>query len=495
MIITADTTLPGTASNTLELPLTGTDVTVDWGDGNVINYPTGGLQSHTYGVGGVKTVEITSPTGSFQGLKYSFFDDDSNDRKKITDVTQWGSTNWPDMRNAFRSCFNLTTISAADAPDLSSVTDMTRAFMFCIGLTSFPTHWDLSGVEIFDRTWEGTLAMLTGFDSYDLTSATTLKRAWYQYSNLAGLQSWGCTTSTALTSIRETWYKCDLSDCLSDTELRQPTLYKWNLSAAGTNEYYITTLADGDPGLAGDIRAIDENGTAMVLGSTESLAPGEYGVNIHGASDPDGLGFNTLYARLTDNTDPDSKPVGYLTMTEGGVFPYFEMSNVVDAAAPWVITGVRQFEPGLSFASAEDIEGILFGCGFIGLEGEILPSDWVFPKVTNALAAFQSAANINWSVAPLMPALTNGTDAWQGAGAMTSEQYEEFLINSRDVNPNNSVVLHAGTSKRTADAQDAYIDLLFRFWVITDGGMLDDYILDENGYVVRDENGDPLIAP
>jgi len=494
MKITANTTYAGTATDTLELPLQGTNVTVDWGDGNIINYPTPGVESHTYAsaVDENKLIEISSTTNTFTGLKYSFFDDNSNDRKKITGVSEWGSAPWPDMKNAFRSCSNLISLSATDTPNLDSVLDMTRAFQFCTGLTSFPTTWTLSGVQDFTRTWEGTTNMLTGFNNYDLSGATTLERTWYQYVDKVGLKSWNCTTSTALLDLRETWYKCDLSECIANIDIIDPSIYQWTLSGSGTNEYYLTRIDGLDPsGLTFDIANIVEDPLIMLCVDTPgALSPGCYAVGNN-----DTLGFNTVYVRLTDSADPSTKPGYYLTLRDTAVFPEFESSAVTDYAAPWVITNLRNLHPDISFAAATDIQGIIFGAGFMGLNKEIMGANFTFPEVTNALAACQSAANLILSVPPLMPKMTNGVDCFKGVGMIATDLYAAVLVNFRDVNPNNSVTYHAGTSLRNADAQDAYVVLIAapRSWTITDGGMLEDYLLDEDGFTIRDEFGNPII--
>ena len=64
-----------------------------------------------------------------------FFINNGPDRERLTNVTQWGTTNWTSMERAFYGCSNLN-ISATDVPNLSEVTNMSQMFRSCINLNS-----------------------------------------------------------------------------------------------------------------------------------------------------------------------------------------------------------------------------------------------------------------------------------------------------------------------------------------------------------------------
>ena len=112
-VITVDTTLPGSASDTFQLPTTGGgyDAVVDWGGGATTSLSgTPGLVSHTYATSGVKTIVITPNTPS--GFPQIYFNGQNDDRKILT-VEQWGTTEWRSMARAFEGCVYLT-ITASD---------------------------------------------------------------------------------------------------------------------------------------------------------------------------------------------------------------------------------------------------------------------------------------------------------------------------------------------------------------------------------------------
>lgn len=85
--------------------------------------------------------------------------------------------------------------------------------------------------------------------------------------------------------------------------------WKWTASGSGTNEYYLEAAAGGDPGIGAEPAQLTEDGAPMNGGTAGSLTAGtwDYGDN-------DTLGFNTIYVRLSDGVDPDTKPFDYLQM-------------------------------------------------------------------------------------------------------------------------------------------------------------------------------------
>jgi len=81
---------------------------------------------------------------------------------------------------------------------------------------------------------------------------------------------------------------------------------KWTLSAVGTSVYYCDILAGGDPNILEPARVL-ENFEEMTKGTATSLTAGQWDYG-----DYDTLGFSTVYVRISDNTDPDTKDAGYL---------------------------------------------------------------------------------------------------------------------------------------------------------------------------------------
>ena len=82
--------------------------------------------------------------------------------------------------------------------------------------------------------------------------------------------------------------------------------YIWTISGSGTNEYYVTLVGSENPNLIKPDK-LYENSVEISEASIGSLTAGSwaYGNN-------DDLGWNTIYVRLTDNVDPDTKASGYI---------------------------------------------------------------------------------------------------------------------------------------------------------------------------------------
>jgi hypothetical protein len=85
------------------------------------------------------------------------------------------------------------------------------------------------------------------------------------------------------------------------------TKFQWTLSASGTSEYYLEAAGGGNP-LINVPTQVWGNKIEMTEGTAGTLSAGEWDY-----ADNDTLGFSTVYVRLTDSTDPDTKSTGWIT--------------------------------------------------------------------------------------------------------------------------------------------------------------------------------------
>ena len=112
--------------------------------------------------------------------------------------------------------------------------------------------------------------------------------------------------------------------------------WKWAASGSGTSEYYLTTTADGDPAIA-EPAAVWANKVALTAGDLGTLAAGTWGWG-----DNDTLGFDTLYVRLSDSTDPDTKADYYVQFMAGVSFNIYKESRgyfgwILNVPQPWAV--------------------------------------------------------------------------------------------------------------------------------------------------------------
>lgn len=113
----------------------------------------------------------------------------------------------------------------------------------------------------------------------------------------------------------------------------------WVASGSGTSEYYYN---DGDDFSfylkTMQVLQVIANGNDLAQGDIGSLAAGEWGIG-----DNDSLGYDTIYVRLTDGADPDSKADAYLCAafaypcagaSEAMILPVFSETGVTAKVRP-----------------------------------------------------------------------------------------------------------------------------------------------------------------
>jgi hypothetical protein len=85
-------------------------------------------------------------------------------------------------------------------------------------------------------------------------------------------------------------------------------LWSWTASGSGTNEYYLRTAANGNPGFVAQPDSVYINGSAATEGTVGSLTAGQWDYG-----DNDTLGYSTIYVRLSAAPqDPDDRDPFYV---------------------------------------------------------------------------------------------------------------------------------------------------------------------------------------
>lgn len=176
-ITTWKTDNPGPSIDTsIRIPIDGTgyNFEVDWSyDGLTFNVEDTftdaqlgiGYAGHNYGAGneGTYTVAIR---GTFPRIYFN----NSGSKEKILTIEQWGNIAWDSFYSAFMGCSNLNiTNLSIDNPDLSNVTDMSRALMRCNAFNGDITGWDVSSVtNLYQIFWRSPFNQDIG--SWDVSS-------------------------------------------------------------------------------------------------------------------------------------------------------------------------------------------------------------------------------------------------------------------------------------------------------------------------------------
>jgi len=137
--------------------------TIDWGDGTAIQTVTSqGHQTHTYANAGVYDVKIS---GTFS--RFFFSSANYSQKRRLTDIKQWGNLNYENFENAFQSCIGLTSVSATDTPNTPSSFNFVNMFNGCTNLTSVNNigQFSLNGLINATDMFNGVTLTTSNYDS------------------------------------------------------------------------------------------------------------------------------------------------------------------------------------------------------------------------------------------------------------------------------------------------------------------------------------------
>ncbi len=176
-VITVKTDNPGSSSDT--------QFTIPTYPGETYNYnvdcnddgtdeSTGVTGDYTcnYSAAGTYTIRIKDNTGAKTGFPRIYFNGDG-DKEKLLTVEQWGTGQWTSMAHAFHGCNNLT-IPAADAPDLSNVTNMSYMFAGARTFNQDIGGWDTSNVTDMSGMFESADAFNGDIGGWDTSNVTNM---------------------------------------------------------------------------------------------------------------------------------------------------------------------------------------------------------------------------------------------------------------------------------------------------------------------------------
>lgn len=253
---------------------------VDWNnDGNYDFADIGltGSVTHDFGAPGTYTIRIR---GNFPRIYFN----GSGDREKILSVDDWGNIAWTSMASAFRGCSNLH-INANNAPDLSSVTDMSSMFAECSAINENINSWNVSNVT----NMFGLFSNATSFDQ-DLNnwSVSNVVNMAFMFSNTPFNKDIGSWNTSSVQSMRNMFneaiaFNQDISSwdtsSVSDMEIMFTNATSFNQDISGWNTANVTNMnrmfllaSSFDQNLGGWNMENVTNVTSMLLGSGLSTA-------------------------------------------------------------------------------------------------------------------------------------------------------------------------------------------------------------------------------
>jgi surface protein len=162
-----------TANETLTIPMVTSNtydvVVISDTYNQVLLNQTGSTTTAAIPTSGTYQVGII---GNAQQIQFA----DTGDKLKIYDVKQWGTdVAWTSFEDAFNGCTNLD-VTATDAPNLSSVTTMLRAFRNT-DLTTFNNinNWNVSSVNNMAGMFLNSTSFDQDISNWNTGSVTTMQ--------------------------------------------------------------------------------------------------------------------------------------------------------------------------------------------------------------------------------------------------------------------------------------------------------------------------------
>ena len=200
------------ADESITLPLVGTDITINWGDGST----TAGVSTpvdHTYNTAGDYTVQITG------GLERFHLDGLQPNAGRLISIDQWGDTRWTTMDAAFDGATNMV-YRATDTPDLGLVSDMSRMFAGAAAFDGDLSSWDVSKVTNMESMFRGASSFNQPLNNWNVSSVTDMTGMFYYASSFnQPLNSWDVSSVSDMGSM---FYEV--------TDFNQP-LNTWDVSS------------------------------------------------------------------------------------------------------------------------------------------------------------------------------------------------------------------------------------------------------------------------
>ncbi|CAM1343569.1 BspA family leucine-rich repeat surface protein [Tenacibaculum amylolyticum] len=152
------------------------DYHIDWGDG-IIERNVTGDSFHTYANPGVYTVKII---GDFPHLylyktrpQFARGVRSNTNNGQLMSVEQWGAIEWASFYGMFYGAENLE-INATDAPNLTNVQSMERAFVNATNFNNDISNWDVSNVTNMSQMFLNATSFNQDISGWNTSKVTTM---------------------------------------------------------------------------------------------------------------------------------------------------------------------------------------------------------------------------------------------------------------------------------------------------------------------------------
>ena len=373
-VTTWKTTAPG---QSITIPARGT-YTIDWGDGTV-EEGVRGSQSHRYDSAGTHTVRISD---GITGLHLN----GQGGARKLVSIDQWGTAQWKSMHEAFQGASNMK-YNAADAPDLSRVSDASYMFDGASSFNGNLSSWDVSSVTDMSYMFTRASSFNGDISSWDVSSVTDMTD---MFSNAASfnqpLDSWDVSS---VTSMIDMFYYA--------SSFNQP-LDSWDVSSV----VHISRMFSNAPSFNQPLDSWDVSSVTNMRGMF-STSPS----------------FNQPLDSWNVSSVTVMRAVFYGTTSFNQPLNSWDVSSVTDMGS--MFKNAASFNQPLDFwdvSSVTDMNGMFRGAS--SFNGDI--SGWDVSSVTDMFTMFRGASSFNqplssWDVS----SVTSMTWMFDGASSFNGD--------------------------------------------------------------------------
>ncbi len=465
-VITVQTDNAGTSNTTqFTIPTVGSgyDYNVDC-DNDGINDATAQTGDTTcdysaLGGAGTYTIRIKDNSGAGTGFPRIYFNN-GGDKLKMLTISQWGMGAWSSMAYAFYGCANLT-LTAADAPDLSQLTDMGYMFRDASAFDGDTAGWDTSTVTDMGNIFNGAASFNGDLANWDTSNVTDMSYM-FAYTNTfnGDLASWDTSNVTDMCYMfyNAPSFNGDISLWDTSNVTNMGSMF-FSASAFNGNIWnWVTGSVTNMKGLFYNASAFNQDIGAW---DTSSVTDMSFLFTSASAFNGDLSSWDTSHV-----TDMSYMFTGANTFNQdlGG----WDTSNVTD------MTGMFYSASTFNQNIGNWVTGSVTGMGsmFSGASTfNVDISGWDTGSVTNMNHMFYQASTFNQDIGSWdVTSLTNATNMFFGA-TLSTNNYDS-LLNGWNAQILQSGVTFSGGNSTYCYGAAARVNISDSdLWTITDGGL------------------------
>ena len=196
------------AGESITLPLSGTDITINWGDGNTTR--VSGSATHAYANPGTHTVSVSGGLTGINMFQHA-------DAPKLLSIDQWGDTQWTSMENAFYGAHSMV-YRATDVPDLSGVQSMRFMFGDARVFNGNISFWNVSQVTDMSHMFHSAYPFNQPLNNWNVSQVEDMSSMFENSDFNQPLNNWNVSQVT------------DMSYMFRDAIVFNQSLNNWDVS-------------------------------------------------------------------------------------------------------------------------------------------------------------------------------------------------------------------------------------------------------------------------